>query len=91
LIATAILAIPEAVAVLTTATGSTDEAVDALQSFRTLLSNYVAPFIGLLNNVLLPSTKAALVTLIIWLILKPGLMWVITTVIKAMREYSIHS
>lgn len=71
IVVTVVLTIPEFAAVVTTATGSTAQVASAGVSLGDLISTYITPWIGLLNRILPASVKAALMTLISWLILKP--------------------
>lgn len=67
--------IPEFAALVAVTTESTGEITNAIDGFTAIIKQYVQPFLGLLNNILSPSIKAALMSLIVWTITKPYALW----------------
>lgn len=67
----AVLAIPAFASLITTVTGQTTSLVNAINSFSSILMQYVTPFIGALNLIIPSPVKAALAALIVWRITKP--------------------
>ena len=63
--------IPAFAALITTATGSTDQTVSAINTGFSLLAQYTRPFVALLNIMIGSTGRVALSALIIWLMVKP--------------------
>lgn len=66
-----IMTIPAFAALVTTATGTTDATVGAINNGFGLIAQYTRPFMALLNIMIGSSGRVALSALIIWLMVKP--------------------
>lgn len=66
-----LLTIPAFVSLFTTATGSTEATVGAINTGFGLIASYTRPFVALLNIMIGSSGRVALMSLIVWLMVKP--------------------
>lgn len=63
--------IPSVLALLTFVTDESDLIIDQINSFITLIASYAEPWIGLINRIIGTTPKRVLVSLIVWMIIKP--------------------
>lgn len=67
----ALTAIPSVAALISVVTDSTDLIVNNINGFIDTISQYSQPFNGLMNRILTVQIKNILVSLIVWLLIKP--------------------